>query len=54
MTIKDLKKKWVEWDFDEHSNGIILYADHDFKKRIGSVGIYEMIDFIQRKLGDKK
>jgi len=54
MTINDLKKKWVEWDFDNFSNGIVLYADYDFKKEIGSVSIYEMIEFIQRKLGEEK
>ncbi|MGH7885661.1 MAG: hypothetical protein ACRENO_08215 [Thermodesulfobacteriota bacterium] len=54
MTVNDLKKKWVEWDFDNFSNGIILYADHDFKKEIGSVSIYEMIEFIQTVLGKKE
>lgn len=52
--IEDLKKNWVEWDFDNFSNGIILYGDHDFKKEIGNVSIYEMIEFIQRKLGEIK
>jgi len=47
MTVNDLKKNWVEWDYDNFSNGIVLYADYDFKKQIGSVSIYEMIEFIQ-------
>ncbi len=54
MTISDLKKNWLEWDYDNFSNGIVLYADHDFNQVIGSVSIYEMIEFIQTSLTKEK